>query len=657
MVQHKSFWNLVLLTVMLFIAALINVPFVLGAEGKVQLLDDWVYDEEVLNIDDELFILSLTPTWDRLYIQGEEESVIVDQGYCEILNYKEFCYLTAIFDPSEGYGKKDYKRNKILPSIHLIVSDLRPQIVVTRTITNTTPHLQDTVTVKMNILNNGLKAADMVTYRETIPVEAVIMEHPLLKREGNVLEWKGSVVYGSNVTLSYELVFTKVFTGTINASLNYTYDGIPYSSAYKDITVTTAVPKIPLTITPTIDKNPAAINELVTYTVTLTNTDPSERVTIKEMLIRIGDNLIITSYEPLQKKTDHDFIYNTDLQPGETKTFSLGIIGILTGNYGVTLSVNASSYWRKEQRNLDEFHTDNKTLTVKLGEVRPTIHFLLNDLSLLSGDESLVEIWLENTDERRSFHNITAVVSTDYPYFENASSTVEVLYPKEKKVIYTKSFMAPWVEEEKQYSVNVKGSYHTQNNEEFTYSKAESFQVNAREAEASVQIVQTVPSSIEENSTAIVKVSVTNIKEYPLENIKVTDTYPDLTFVSGASSTRFDRLKAGETKEVYQYKLSAPLGINITETTIRTTVEYEEDGLPYGTTAEKVIAVTKLPEEVPLQVEENLTEIVEVNESELQENITDQVVDNQTNVELEKEPGFFTRLLEGMASFFGKLFG
>lgn len=628
---------------------------VLGAEGKEQLLDDWVYDEDVLNIDDELFVLSLTPTWDRLYIQGEEESVIVDQGYCEILNYKEFCYITAIFDPAEGYGKKDYKRNKILPSIHLTVSDLRPQVVVTRTVSNTTPYLQDTVTVKISMVNNGLKTAETVTYRETIPQEAVILEHPSLRREGNILEWTGSVVYGSNVTLSYELRFTKPFAGTVNASLNYTYNGNPYSLTNKDISITTNTAKIPLTITTTIDKNPAVINELVIYTVSLTNTDPSEMVTITEMLIHVDDGFIVSSYEPLQKKTTSDFRYNMVLQPGETKTFTLGVVGLFTGDYDLGLSLNATSYWKLELRTLSERHTDNKTITIKLGEIRPLIHFLLNDLSLISGQESLVEISLENTDEKRSFHNITARVTTDYPYFENLSSFVEVLYPKEKKVIYTQNFKAPWVEQEQHYNIMVQGSYQTTNNELFDYSKTETFQVNAKAANASVQVTQTLSATIEENSTAIVKVSLTNVKEYALENLKVTDTFPGLTFISGASSTVFDRLKGGETKEIYQYKLLAPLGTNLTETTIQTRVEYEEEGLPYGTVAEKVITITKLPEEQITPVEENTSQESENNES---TNIQEPVTEEKSNDgETEAEPGFFTRLLQGIASFFSALFG
>ena len=173
-------------------------------------------------------------------------------------------------------------------------------LVVTKTVSNATPNVGNTITFTVTVKDNGPNAATNVRVSDLLPAELIYISNTA--SQGNYFNTTGMWTVGSlnngalaTLTLTVQVASPTAETNTATA----TADQFDPNTANNSASATETPQQADLAVTKTVSDSNPNVGDNVTFTITVTNNglNPATNVTVQEL---VGSGLVFVSATPSQ---------------------------------------------------------------------------------------------------------------------------------------------------------------------------------------------------------------------------------------------------------------------------------------------------------------------------------------------------------------------
>ncbi len=204
------------------------------------------------------------------------------------------------------------------------------ELAVTKTVSNATPNVGDTISFTVTVKDNGPNAATDVQVNDLLPTGLVYVANTVT--QGNYFNTTGIWTVGNvnngaqaTLTITAQVVSPTAQTNTATA----TADQFDPNSANNTANATETPQQADLAITKSVSDSSPNVGSTTTFTITVTNNGPNSatNVTVQELL---GTGLAFVSATPSQGT------YNST-----SGVWTVGTVGLTVGPIGPTLLIVA----------------------------------------------------------------------------------------------------------------------------------------------------------------------------------------------------------------------------------------------------------------------------------------------------------------------------
>ncbi|MFH1456214.1 MAG: hypothetical protein ABIF40_04665 [archaeon] len=543
-------------------------------------------------------------TNEKLLFEYGNERRIIDLSECAEIDQTNICF-----------DDVDY------PSISVSLFSLSPDITVERTFTDTTFNLGDTIEVEAIITNDGDKTASNVVYVDTFPDELMLLSG---SNNGNSVRWEGKLTKSNSEIIKYKIKAVGITTYDSIAQLSYDFNG----KTHKLISEDTLEVKKPFRFISRISSESPNKGQRIVYNVTLENTGDT-KLTIQNLLIEPSKNVEILEYSPTLKSNDGILSYSGTLSEYEEKVFPVQFRSVRVGEYSITASVKLKS---------NTIVFDDEIIT-EFGIGVSKIYSVLNISPKIvsSGDDIKIQAILKNTGNEH-ISGINAVVQSEF--FDDLEALNKKVNQGKTEIILQKNLVAPEIEKESSYNVQLIGSYKDADKRTFTFKD---------EGEV---LIKPLPKIIkpfyefdkkEYNFGDEVKVDVyvINLLNSDLNDINLVEMLPN-KIKSSLKGTITDDITLGsnEKKKAYSYSFIIPLDYDESSITLKSNINVNNGGKLY---------IYELDEEINITQPETIVE-----HDEPKTVINDSVGIIEENIDESEDPGFLRKIANFFRNFFKK---
>jgi hypothetical protein len=288
--------------------------------------------------------------------------------------------------------------------------------------------------------------------------------------------------------------------------------------------------------------------------------------------------------------------------------------------------------------------SENKTATFSASVKQLETTLSVKETTVAEGGLFRIAFSIKNPNQNIGFRNIKSWIRSEI--IPELTAEIADLMPGQiQVVIVNDSLAAPFVDEKKTYDIEALGTYVTTTGESYNFSKKASLSVTP--VQDIISIVQkSDKKEVVQGENLTMTVDIKNNNEETIQ-VSAYDEYPSgLELVGGKTSETVFFDDSGS-KQAYTYKLYVPL-------------DYEQDEIKiitYATVGGKNYAGSKnLTVSVKPAEKSNETSQEQEAREENQGQEQQQGQNNQPEQQAEKEPGFFTKIINGISDFFKRLF-
>lgn len=617
-----------------------------AASAKI-IFDDWVTEATSFNISGEPYIVGYYPQVSKVSIRTPNLTVLVGLGDCEVQEGKKYCFDeldndTIVEYVSSGAYQEAVERNKI----KIIISELAPVIKTTLTLNDTSISPGDEAHVVVELKNIGDKVSGHIEMR--VPIPYTVRSKGFYKdRYSNDIFWEGKLLPDEEKNIKFTVVAKELGELNLTAKLKH----IPVEGENQTILSNTKTLKIipPFEFYTELNSDVALSNESIGYTLFIENKHQSEDMTVREIKIKIPEELEFDVPNKLRKK---ETVINLDddtliIHAGETRKFFFNLTTEKVGEYDI------EAFGRLSMGN------DNEEFTVKdriaYGNSKVVTKVDISPEIISSFQKIKVNVSVINKD------SVARVVDVNIKsnlignmLIENVNLTqgqTKLIFEQELTAPSTSNIISRYVKATSKFKD--KGT-----NLEFT--RETKVIINPR----SKVVAMDTNYKVRGEETDLL-VTVKNMQDSPVKNVEVVDTIPDgLFIIAGNRVSKTVDLSPGETRVMLNY-------------TFKTKPEYKSKvvHIPRTLTAESIDGEPFILDEsstIQLATSDNLTD-KETNPSVTDEaNLTENIIsnnnkNNNTNnseaqvgtldeVEKVEKDNFFIGIFEGIREFFKSFF-
>lgn len=605
----------------------------------------WVYPGDTFTANGDLFAVSSSSSEYEVLLERGLDKYLISYGSCKYSKdeLEKYCFTESDYidcqkheyvcpDDNDACCPNDvahvkYDAGNALFGAYIELSDVVPAMTIAHTSDKSLLKLGERATITVTLENTGEDTISAALYREWIPEGFELVLSPDFTEKKEYLEATVSIPQGAKKILKYTVRPLKYTSGSFKGNATYTYKGQDESATAPVFTINVPSPFI---ITHDLEPETSPIEKKVLYTYTLKNNDGENDM---EATLSFGGFSNILSMNAVPSEVTEKnalFTWEGVLEKGEEKEIIFELKAGLTGIY--PLVVNATMKLGTETFS----YPVQDSLDIKATELKPELR--LSSTRIIGGSEHVLRILLDNAEGDTNFFKIKGkLVSTPENIFGR-----EVPMGKESvpiggtPLIKEETFITPDVDSETKYTITLTGTYQTENNELYDFSK--SLPITVIPATSTYLITHTVNMTTAKPGDEIhVQVKVKNNQE-AYRTISVTESIPNGAMITGGTRQKEMSLERDEEREAYTYTIAVPESYQSESFLITTQVFDQQDDVTYTKGVD--IKIT-----LPFK-EENVTS----------ENETEVIVEPEPAIEPEEEKGFFRKILDGIIGFFENLF-
>ena len=575
--------------------------------------NDWVEDGETFKAADHSFYVKYIESSQKLNFKMDDTGGMMLIGECETRESIKYCF-----------------EDVNLPQVRVKIESLEPDISIQRSFSTTTPSLNEQIQVTVILVNNGDKGATNVKYTDSYPSGLRVFSAT------NAGEWTGILSAGEEEKFTYSIKAEKILSYNSVASLSYQFDGKEKTKKSDAITINVQKPFI---IDQKISTEAAEKEEIIDYNITITNKDESTELTVETLDIEIPSQITLVKVTDGLKKEDNKLIFSGTIGKKESKTFLIKLksskVGKFTIKYRAEVKLSDKSFEEESE----------KSFSVGLSDIIPSLKI---PESVESNMPYNISITVKNYG-KDEIKNVKIKVQSDL--FTNIEETKDITAGSTYEV-FKKTLTAPYMEEDKEYSIKVSGSYLSSAGK--TYQFEESAKMKVTAAPKILQIIRELnKEEFKPGDEIKITVKVKNQKSTAIEQIDVSDVFPKeiRSSLLGDVTGFIEKLDANEEEKAYSYSVVVPEDYKDDKIEFKTTVNARING--ELKILKRIDNLNILKEgEQPEEDEGEETEIEEGN-SETGEKTAEIKEENVEKTETSKE-NFFNKLLNWFTGLFKK---
>lgn len=395
--------------------------FSIMAYGETkEIFDDWLYSGNTTTVDGKNFTLTMGSRLDKIYLKlPTENSVIVSNESCDKKDYYNVCYKGT----KEGYH--DYFRDVIVMQAHITIEQITAKLNISRTVQKTNPQIGEDVRIVMNLENDGDRDATGVVFNDEFPEDFEITYVSGCVISGNKVEWEGNLKRSERKKeCEYRIKPLKEVTYSSKATATYNNGDKETTSSSPTVKITVQEP--PLDIRINSSRTTLDLGEEFWVNITLENINEDKDVSVDNFIISVPESMEIIE----KRGIDSDKLYwRGNLRPtGDMeKEIKLKIKTKKTGNKSINLTALYSAGGIKSEAKREvEIETNHIT--------KPSIMFLGLEEGVKTDGKKNIEVYVENLDEKYSFHNIKIKVDESDLPIEINGDVIELASRRHEKI-------------------------------------------------------------------------------------------------------------------------------------------------------------------------------------------------------------------------------
>jgi len=631
--SHRMDQGLAKMLFLLSLSLIISLILLACPAMAKELHSDYHYSGDSFVVGGEVITVTHYDFYDTTVILGvNERTYIIRDGECESSATKDYC-ITDIYQDRENATEDDpikFQDNKIYAGVEVTIRDRGPDIILTRTFSNTSVTLGQEITISVTIKNNGSEGTDSFIYQETMPDGVIITSaSSTADFTHHQLTFEANIAPSSQKTFSYTFELEDYNDFSSFATANYTYEG--KSFGLKSSTAKVTIKK-PYTMAITLSPASLEAYEEATFSLKLTNTY-TEPITVNKLTVKVPSAVSVLSEEGDLEKQGDTYFWNGSLLTGRYEDFSLNLRPLKSGKYDIAVNLSVTAGYG------DKF-SENKTnlLTSRVKAIVPTL--TLSDTSLSEGSNFRLSLAVENQNEKLIFKNIKAHIRSSF--FESEVAPLDLLAPDKATTLFVaEDLEAPTVNSSRSIDIVAYGTYETSGGELLNFTKKQALQVTP--LNKVIVITQKADKArINSSKNITVDVSIKNNNQEAIQ-VEVGDSYSEGAVLLGGKTSNTLSFTKAETQAAYTYRLNIPDSYDKPQLLIITTVTIPSKNYTDTSTMNISVNITR-PPALNASTGNTTKTTNATNETQAKE-----------PVKKEEKPGFFKRIIDAIRDFFKKL--
>lgn len=528
---------------------------------------DKVYDGYVFALEpftvgsDSFYIRGVNNYQTVMFVQNNDSAFYAENNTCTDETYFQFCYYGAKIDYIT-YGRRIPDTLDWEPSINIQIYSKKPTITVSRVVASKINY-DETVKIRVEIENTGSLAVTDVVYKDFLPTNV------LIKSFGDDVSLKNNAIYWSiprlspdvKITLEYELRpadYSSIKLGEGN--LSYNYESLSFSQ--KPANSTIAI-NAPFSLQTSFNKQTVGIEDEVTYSFKLTNDDWNDNLEVDFSFLAPKRITIISVSEELDKS---DIKYSFVLEPSQSKDLFVKFKSGFSGDYKIKAHTSMSIR--------DETYEDDDELnfTVALDGLIPVVD--LSVLELFEDEEFNLTITISNPSDEH-FSSFVAIIES--LLFDTISLNEDLISAGKSKTLFNQTMKTKKLDEEKNYSITLRGQYRSKTSEAFNFEKT--VFLNVKPVIKDFKITKILSKEkVVPGEEITVNVSVKNLGSSSSTLIIHDENPSNFRVISPLPDQKTITLDEDEESYIYHYTLLIPENTALGTYTLKTIVSYDDLG-------------------------------------------------------------------------------
>jgi uncharacterized repeat protein (TIGR01451 family) len=473
------------------------------------------------------------------------ERVLVPVGGCADIGPLKYCVDSAS-------GAFDDETGDPMGTAQLRVMQSGPEIDIDRDITDDEPNLGEEIEITATITNVGNERAVDVNYEDKFPFSAAVTSNFYTAATNGVL-WAGSLDKNKSMVVKYRLKFKDFAKFNSTAEAKFVFNN--KVNKVKSDTILIEVSK-PYRMTETISSRSVDLNEEITYSVSINNTDAVQDVKVNKLDIVIPAGAVF-SYR--------DMAFDTS---GQTASYSGTVPALSSKNF--TLKFKSSKAMQGDLITKSDLKVSSKLfsegftnrIAIGISDILPEITISPNPVT--GGKELQIEAKITNFGENK-VSGISVSLTSDL-VDDKVFTNIELEAGK-KHNAFNRIINAPAIDTETDYTVQLGGNYKNSAGKTVRFDAKDTVTVTPQE-----KVVEITPATSVSGKNVNITVSVKNLMPYKMTYVSLIDALPaGFRMSSGSRDADIEELGIGEEKTAYSYVITVPESFNKDSFDITTT--------------------------------------------------------------------------------------
>ncbi|MBN2142660.1 hypothetical protein JW711_05000 [Candidatus Woesearchaeota archaeon] len=612
------------------------------ASADTTLNDAWYFSGDTYIVDGELLSPIHINFYDEKIILGvDEASYVINLGECKSTERRRYCF-EEMYTDINGSDKDSHIKfvggKFVYAGLRIIVLKRGDVVAVTRSVSGTVEKDKE-IEVSVKIENPTDFSTDSFRYEDVFP------EGVRITSGGSYLEKSlHGVVFEQNIppqttkNLLYRFIIDDYIKFSNHATSDYSLNGKKFqtNTSVFSADLSSAIPYI---LTASLSPNSLELGSADSskLSISLKNKNSDESLTVEELRVEVPKRDVTFLYEPGTFEKDANiYSWSGTLAPEETQLLDANARAVKAGSYDLVLTLRIKETDVK-------YYEQTKNLTFKSGYKEPDLKLSIKDAVVTEGGLYRIAFSVTNNNAYTGYKGVYASVKSNITT-EATGTAGEILPGQSKTLIVEENLVAPSVDVETDFMIYASGHYYTNFDEHGEFSTSGKLTVKPSNKTISVSQSFDKPAELRIGDNLTVTVRVSHMTD-EIVVVDVADSYSNgLKIKGGLAKTELQYDDQGE-KQAYIYTLSIPDDYNSTELFVKT--EARVRGRAGVVTKMQVFPV-------------NLTKLSAEGEEEgSSSDAGSQQADQSSSDagEEEKEPGLFTKIVNGVTDFFRRLFG
>ncbi len=435
--------------------------------------------------------------------------------------------------------------NKV--SFKITIEKEEATVSVSKSAGNSTGTLGSTITITVTISNEGEDSATII-YAEDLPKEVSLAGTPEITKGSSTstqkstaadVYWSGVLYKGESATIVYDITIedypdndTTIYLDDV--MFTYEDDSGEYTDEVDSVSISLSTP-VSVSFALVTDEDDLKIGREAEYTVTITN-NLAKTATIDSFLLTIPSTLEPSWIDPYLEDSEEGYTWTGQLNSFEDVSFTILLIPQGTGTH--TLSAEAE-YSSTSGAGSTSYTT---SFTIEAGAVVPEIK--LSSETFDGGEEIIIYYYVNNSDEDVSYSNANIKIHAEPDDLFDSISYLVSLPKKTKTLIKKQNFIAPYTDEEMEYTISMTGAYGIS-----TFKETETVTINSATFPVPYEVLYAVGGSDEEYTNVTLTINLlTTLTDKPAQLAVVHRADPEYKKTVSLTKEEIDTLFSEQTR-------------------------------------------------------------------------------------------------------------